>query len=115
MCADAMQGNRVSADPIDQEQVRSQPTFGETCQISFALCESVLMKGFRQFLARDHEVEDVLERLGIKLGVFASSSVIAPEARQDDQLSSQWMASRPLRNRRPLPADSSLKDCLSAA
>src|ERR1041385_7251698 len=107
MCADAMQSNRVPANPIDQEQVRSQLTFGETRQVGFALCESVLMKCFRQFVAGEHEVEDVLERLGIKLGVFASSSVIALEARQDDQLSSKRMASRPLRNRRPLAADSS--------
>jgi len=77
-----MQSNRVPANAIDQEQVRSQLTFGETRQVGLALRKSVLMKYFRQFIAGDHEVEDVLERLGIKLGVFASSSVIAPEARQ---------------------------------
>jgi len=110
-----MQGNRVPANTIDQEQVRSQLTFGKAREIGFALCESVLVKRFRQSVAGDHEVENVLERLGVKLGVFASCSVIAPEARQDNQLSSQWMASRPLRNRRPFPADSSFKDCLSAA
>ena len=65
-----MQSNRVPANTIDQEQVRSQLTFGKTRQVGFALCESVLVKGFGQFVAGDHEVEDVLERLGIKLGVF---------------------------------------------
>ena len=70
-----MQSNRVPANTIDQEQVRSQLTFGKTRKVGFVLCESVLVEGFGQFVAGNHEVGDVLERLGIKLGVFASPSV----------------------------------------
>jgi len=51
--------------------------------------------------AGDHHVEDVFERFALKVGMFASGPVVALEARQDDQVSSQRMASRPLRNRRP--------------
>jgi len=42
--------------------------------------------------AGDHHVEDVFERLGLKVGMLASGPVVALEARQDDQVSSNGWA-----------------------
>jgi hypothetical protein len=87
----------------------------EAGPIYAALVELMLSESIGQLPAGDHDIEHVLERLSVEFGVLAGGSVIALEARQDDQLSSQRMASRPLRKRLPLPAASSFNDSLSAA
>src|SRR5260370_18835425 len=55
------------------------------------------------------------ECFGVKLRMLAGDSVVALVAHQSDQLSSQWMASRPLRKCSPLPAASSFDDSFSGS
>src|SRR6185312_5121604 len=62
-----------------------------------------------------NQIEHVFERLRVEFRMLAGGSEVALEARQNDQLSSQRMASRPLRKRLPLPAVSSFNDSLNAA
>jgi hypothetical protein len=52
----------------------------------------MLPDGIRQFSTGDHDIETILEGLGVKFRVFAGGSVVALEARQDYQPSSQRMA-----------------------
>lgn len=76
-------------------------TLSEASPIGAAFVEAMLSKCLRQPATGDQHIEYVLESISLKLGVLASGPVVALEARQNDQLSSQRIASRPLRNRRP--------------
>jgi len=110
----AMQDHRARADSIDEQQVGSQVAFPEATPAIAALSETMLAQSRWERLAGDQGVEDILERFGVELSVLASVSVIALEAREDDQFSSQRMASRPLSKRRPLPVVSSFNESLRA-
>ena len=110
-----MQDDRVAANAIDEEQFRAQVAFGEVSQIEGALAETVLPKWFGWSCPGNQDIKNVLKRLEIEFRMFSGSTVVALEARQNDQLSSHRMASRPLRKRCPLPAVSSSSDSFSAA
>src|SRR5487761_910696 len=110
-----MQDNRMPTDSIDEQKVRPQVALSEATPVVGALPEAVLTEGRWQLLARDQGVENVLERFGVEFRVLTSVPVIALETLEDDQLSSHRMASRPVRKRRPLPADSSFNESLRAA
>lgn len=115
MRPDAMQDHRTPTDSIDEQEVGPQVAFSEAIPVFAALRETMLAQGRWQPLAGNQRVEDIFERFGVELGVLLSGSVIALEARENDQLSSQRTASRPLSKRRPLPAASSSNDSLRVA
>lgn len=59
-------------------------TLHEPGPIDAAFVEAVLSKSVGQFTARNHDVEDVLERFCVELRMLAGELVIALEARQND-------------------------------
>ena len=84
MRPDAVQDHRVPTDSIDEEEVCSQVAFREATPVFATLYEPMLAQRRGQLLARNQGVENILERFGVELGVLASVSVIALEARQND-------------------------------
>jgi len=112
---DAMQDHGALTDAIDEEEVGSQMALGKATPLVAMLRETTLAKGGWEGVTGDEDVEDVLECFDVEVGVFASLAVVALEARENDQLSSQRTASRALPKRRPLPAASSFSESLSAA
>ncbi len=93
---DAMESHRRAADAVDKEEIRSKMALGESGPVDAAFVEAVLSEAIRQFATGDHDIEDVLECFRVKVRVLARGSVVPLETRQDYQLSSQRMASRPL-------------------
>jgi hypothetical protein len=59
-------------------------THREAGPVCATLAQAMLAKGRRKILTGDKNVEDVLEGFDVEIGVLASGSVIALEARQDD-------------------------------
>ena len=84
MRPDAVQDHRAPTDSIDEEEVCSHVAFREAIPVFAALSEPMLAQRRWQPLAQDQGVEDILERFGVELGVLASVSVIALEAREND-------------------------------
>jgi len=115
MRADSMEDYHVAANAIDEEQVRAQVALGEASQIEGAPPEAVFLKLLRRLFAGNQHFEDVIKRLAVEFRMFSGNTVVALEARQNDQLSSHRIASRPVRKRCPLPAVSSYSDSFSAA
>jgi hypothetical protein len=110
-----MANDGITANPIEKKEVSSEMAFPKRPEINHAPSEPMFAKRLRQLCTGDQQVEDVFERVVVEFGMLASRSVIPLEAREDDQLSSQRMASRPLRKRRPLPRASSFIDSRSDA
>jgi hypothetical protein len=84
VCPDAMHDHRAATYSIDQQQVGSEMTLREAAPVCATLAKAMLAKGRRKVLTGDKNVEDVLEGFDVEIGVLASGSVIALEARQDD-------------------------------
>jgi hypothetical protein len=79
-----MHDHRAATYSIDQQQVGSEMTLREAAPVCATLAKAMLAKGRRKVLTGDKNVEDVLEGFDVEIGVLASGSVIALEARQDD-------------------------------
>ena len=71
-------------------------TLGKASPIGATFTEAVLPKFLRQLAAGDPHVKNEFESFSLKFRMLASGAVVALEARQNDQLSSQRIASRPL-------------------
>ena len=84
VCPDAMHDHRAPTYSIDQQEVGSEMTLCEAGPVCTTLAKAMLAKGRRKLLTGDKNVEDVLEGFDVEIGVLASGSVIALEARQDD-------------------------------
>jgi hypothetical protein len=59
-------------------------TLREATPLSTTLAKPMLAEGCRELLGRDQEVKDVLEGFDVEVGMLASVSIIALEARQND-------------------------------
>ena len=105
-----MHHDRPWPDPVYEQEVGAQVTFGESGPIRSSFSERMFAERSRKRLPRNEQVEYVLKAIPIELFVPPRLAKIAFEARKNDQLSSHRNASRPLLNRRPLPSASSLRD-----
>ncbi len=76
-----MQGDTNS---VDEQEVSSQMALSKARPIHAALAEAMLAESLRQFSDIDHPIEDVLQRFRFEVWMFASSTVVALEARQDN-------------------------------
>src|SRR5271154_4480014 len=95
-------------------QQRLRP-LDEASQTEGTLSKAVVPKWLRRACPGNQGKKNALKRLAIEFRMLSGSAIVALEARQNEQLSSHWMASRPLRKRCPLPAVSSFSDPFSAA
>jgi hypothetical protein len=79
-----MHDHRAPTYSIDQQEIGSEMALRETGPVCATLAKAMLAKGRRKVLTRDKNIEDELEGFEVEIGVLASVSVIALEARQDD-------------------------------
>ena len=78
-----MKNHCLAPHPIDEQEVRADMTLCHASPISAALVETVLPKRFRQSAAGNHDVKNVLERLGFEVRMLSCGAVVALEARQN--------------------------------
>jgi hypothetical protein len=57
-------------------------TLRQATPLSTTLAEPMLAEGCRELLGRDQQVKDALEGFDVEVGMLASVSIIALEARQ---------------------------------
>jgi hypothetical protein len=79
-----MKGDCIATNSVDEEEVSSQMALRKARPVHAALAEAMLAESLRQFSAIDHHIEDVLQRFRFEFWMFASSTVVALEARQDN-------------------------------
>ena len=80
----AMQNHRAPTYSIDEQQVSSEMALREATPLLSRLAEPVLAEGRREPLSGNQEVKHVLEGFDVEIGMPASVSIVALEARQND-------------------------------